>query len=101
MITINALSVALLALDGELLEKIKAKRRELIKYVSFHGDGEFIPSIRTYNFKGEASFGGSIYKALMYPDGLVNLSDLMSAVAIGLSSDDDFELFEKEEWEAM
>lgn len=96
MITINALSVALLALDGELLEKIKAKRRELIKYVSFHGDGEFIPSIRTYNFKGEASLGGSIYKALMYPDGLVNLSDLMSAVAIGLSSDDDFELFEKE-----
>ena len=87
MITLTALSVATLAMDGELGERIGAKRRELLEYVSFHGNGEIIPSVRTYNFAADASYGGSVYKAIMRPYELSMLSDILSAVAIQLANE--------------
>ena len=94
MITLTALSIASIAMDGELGDRIKAKRRDLLKYVAFHGNGEIVPSVRTYNFSATADYGSSVYKAMLMPDKLPLLSDLLSAVAIQLAREDgDEDLF--------
>ena len=98
MITLTALSVASIAMDGELGKRIRAKRRELLEYIAFHGSSEIIPSVRTYNFSAAASYGGSVYKAVMRPDDLSVLSDILSAVAIQLANEPcDEKLFEEEQ----
>ena len=99
MITLTALSIAAIAVKGDLGERIKKKRRELLEYIAFHGDRDIIPSVRTYNFAAEATYGGSVYKAIIKPNELPQLSDLLSAVAIQLAiEDDEVELFKNENY---
>lgn len=98
-ITLTALSVASIAMGGELGRRIRKKRRDLMEYIAFHGDREIVPSVRTYNFTAEAKYGGSVYKAMLAPEKLSILSDLLAAVAINLASDDDEEqLFLNDEY---
>lgn len=56
VIMTDALNFAILGMknDGELRARLLEKRNELLNYTTFHGDYEFVPSIRTYNFNGLA-----------------------------------------------
>lgn len=53
-IIIDALNIALNCLQpcDELYKKLYKIRSEIIDYVAYHEEFEFIPSIRTYNFEG-------------------------------------------------
>lgn len=62
-IMLNALNVTILAGNETVREIARQKREKLLDYIAFHGGGEFIPSIRTYNFEAKADYGGSIYQA--------------------------------------
>ena len=87
LITLNALSAACLAVDNsDIKAKIEQKRTELMDYVSFHEGKEFIPSIRSYNFKGDINYGGAIYNTLIEPERIGTFADLMSSLVINLSS---------------
>jgi len=86
LITLNALSAACLAIvDEDIKTKIEQKRQELLLYVSFHGGKEFVPSVRSYNFRGDINYGGAIYKTLFQPEQIVCFADLMSAVVVNRS----------------
>lgn len=54
VIMTDALNFAILGMknDIDLRSRLLEKRNELLSYRAFHGDYEYIPSIRTYNFNG-------------------------------------------------
>lgn len=60
-IMVDALNLALICLDNSdsLYQELLAMRNRLLDYKEFHGDYEFVPSIRTYNFDGNTCSQGS------------------------------------------
>ncbi len=53
-VMVDALNLTLICLDSgdKLYSELLAMRNHLLDYKAYHGNFEFIPSIRTYNFKG-------------------------------------------------
>jgi len=98
-VMISALDVALSCLKktDELYEKLFRLRGNLMDYRAYHGEEyEFVPSIRTYNFKGLAltsSTHGSAMLSAAYPQ-LAN--DLASKLAPQYTPEPYDESFHKE-----
>lgn len=63
-IMLNAINTVIVCTEGELKKKAIEKRAKLLDYIMYHGGKEFVPSIRTYNFEGDANYGGAVYSIL-------------------------------------
>ena len=63
-IMLNALNTVVICTEGELKKKAMEKRAKLLDYIVYHEGREFVPSIRTYNFEGDANYGGAVYAIL-------------------------------------
>ena len=58
----DAFEIALISMNptSTTYARVLEKRQQLLDYMSYHDDYEVTPSIRTYNFFGEAKPGGGI-----------------------------------------
>ena len=63
-IMLNALNTVIICSEGELKNKAMEKREKLLDYIIYHRGREFVPSIRTYNFGGDANYGGAVYSII-------------------------------------
>lgn len=73
--------------DAELSERIKSKTSELLDYLSFHEGCEFVPTVRTYNFSGDISYGGEFYKTVFNPECLDSFAALVTSYVINRLAD--------------
>ena len=79
VVILNALNVVMLVMkETPLKAKLMEKRKQLLDYIAFHGGKEYIPSIRSYNFKGDINYGGQLYKCSR---GMVQYRDAYSMIA--------------------
>jgi len=83
----DAFETTLICMDksNPLYERLLAVREGMLSYVAFHGEYEFTPSIRTYNFSGLPKYGSNQHvkfdiEALADDDGKINALTLGSII---------------------
>ncbi len=84
----DALELALCCMkeDSEIYRRLYKARSILLDYVAYHGEYEFVPSIRTYTFSGTvtATQGVTIDSlspdTLKNPDGKIDCYDLLTLI---------------------
>ena len=80
-IMLDALNMALLAGGGaKFAPLLQREKQRLLDYTAFHAGGEFVPSVRSYNFGGSSGYGSTVYDIFEHPSSLDTCEKIMSAV---------------------